>query len=165
MTFDSQKTIGKDKISSQVASYGSERATDATEAVSAARLQEYRALLGQLRQALSGTLTNAQVMQWKLDPYSRIRRYVREIERNAQRGAEVLKQLEERLGIKDDEDEEEASLAENTLGNSLSADAVLAVARQEPHGRARTPVVVPLPASALAAPGTFLCTKAAHTKV
>jgi hypothetical protein len=53
-------------------------------------------LLG-LNNALAGTLLNAQVMEWKLPSHSRSKRYVHEIERNAQRGGELVKQLLARL--------------------------------------------------------------------
>lgn len=38
-------------------------------------------------------LMNAQVVGWKLPPYSHLKRSVREIERSAQRGGELLKGL------------------------------------------------------------------------
>jgi len=38
-------------------------------------------------------LMNAQVVGWKLPPYSHLKRSVREIERSAQRGGELLKDL------------------------------------------------------------------------
>ena len=54
-------------------------------------------ILHGLNNALAGMLLNAQVMEWKLPSYSRSRRYLHEIERNAQRGGELVKRLLERL--------------------------------------------------------------------
>src|SRR5664279_3499615 len=46
-----------------------------------------------LNNVLASMLLNAQVLEWKLPSYSRSRRYLHEIERNAQRGGELVKQL------------------------------------------------------------------------
>lgn len=54
---------------------------------------ECAATLHALNNAVSVILLNAQVMEWKLPPYSHVKRHAREIERNAQRSAELLKQL------------------------------------------------------------------------
>ena len=53
-------------------------------------------LLHGLNNALASVLLNAQVMAWKLPSYSRSKRYLHEIERNAQRGGELVKRLLER---------------------------------------------------------------------
>src|SRR5271169_6919257 len=53
-------------------------------------------LLHTLNNALASVLLNAQVMAWKLPSYSRGKRYLHEIERNAQRGGELVKRLLER---------------------------------------------------------------------
>ncbi len=53
-------------------------------------------LLHGLNNALSSVLLNAQVMAWKLPSYSRGKRYLHEIERNAQRAGELVKRLLER---------------------------------------------------------------------
>ena len=50
-------------------------------------------VLHELSNVMTGVLTNAQVMGWKLPPYSHLKRSVREVERNAQRGGELLKRL------------------------------------------------------------------------
>jgi len=42
-------------------------------------------------------LLNAQVMEWKLPSYSRSKRYLHEIERNAQRGGELVRRLLARM--------------------------------------------------------------------
>src|SRR5271169_2728119 len=53
-------------------------------------------LLHGLNNALLSVLLNAQVMAWKLPSYSRGKRYLHEIERNAQRAGELVKRLLER---------------------------------------------------------------------
>ncbi len=58
-------------------------------------------LLHQLANVLAGVLMNAQVLEWKLPPCSHLKRSVRELERNAQRGSEMLKRLTRRLAGKD----------------------------------------------------------------
>jgi hypothetical protein len=50
-------------------------------------------LLQELNRALGSIVMNAQVMQWKLPAYSHSKRYVREMERSAQRGASLVSQL------------------------------------------------------------------------
>jgi hypothetical protein len=50
-------------------------------------------LLHGLNNALASILLNAQVMGWKLPSYSRSKRYVHEIERNAQRSGEFVRRL------------------------------------------------------------------------
>jgi hypothetical protein len=57
-------------------------------------------LLHGLNNALASVLLNAQVMAWKLPSYSRGKRYLHEIERNAQRGGELVKRLLERSQAK-----------------------------------------------------------------
>jgi len=47
----------------------------------------------ELANAMTAVLINAQVLEWKLPPYSRMKRPVREIERHAQRGGALLKSL------------------------------------------------------------------------
>ena len=54
-------------------------------------------ILHGLNNALASMLLSAQVMEWKLPSYSRSKRYLHEIERNAQRGGELVKQLLARL--------------------------------------------------------------------
>ncbi|MGA9567478.1 MAG: hypothetical protein WBS19_18270 [Candidatus Korobacteraceae bacterium] len=58
-------------------------------------------LLHGLNNVLVSTLLNAQVMEWKLPSYSRLRRNLHAIERNAQRGGELVKQLLFHLGTPD----------------------------------------------------------------
>lgn len=53
-------------------------------------------VLHELSNVMSGVLANAQVLGWKLPPYSHLKRPVRELERSAQRGGELLKRLVQR---------------------------------------------------------------------
>jgi len=55
------------------------------------------ALVHELANTTTAVLMNAQVLGWKLPPYSRLKRPVREIERNAQRGGELMRRLLSRL--------------------------------------------------------------------
>jgi len=57
-------------------------------------------VLHELSNVMTGVLTNAQVLGWKLPPYSHLKRPVREMERNAQRGGELLKRLVNRCAEK-----------------------------------------------------------------
>ena len=53
-------------------------------------------LLHELSNLLTAVLVNAQVLGWKLPPYSHLKRPVREVERSAQRAGELLKRLRQR---------------------------------------------------------------------
>jgi len=57
-----------------------------------------RETLHELSNAMTIVLTNAQMLGWKLPPYSHLKRPARQVERSAQRGAELLKCLMRRLG-------------------------------------------------------------------
>ena len=89
-------------------------------------------ILHGLNNVLAGMLLNAQVMEWKLPSYSRSKRYLHEIERNAQRGGEMVKRLLERLqsGSREDPRSDRDCEASSTLGVSeialvtLESDAV-----------------------------------------
>jgi hypothetical protein len=50
-------------------------------------------LAHELANTITAVLINVQVLKWKLPRYSRLKRSLREIERNAQRGAELMKRL------------------------------------------------------------------------
>jgi hypothetical protein len=58
-------------------------------------------LVHELSNLMTGVLVNAQVLQWKLPPYSHFKRPLREMERNAQRGSELLKALMRRCAEPD----------------------------------------------------------------
>jgi hypothetical protein len=53
-------------------------------------------VLHELANLMTCVVTNAQVLGWKLPPYSHLKRPIREVERNAQRGGELLKRLMQR---------------------------------------------------------------------
>jgi len=55
-------------------------------------------LLHELANVITGVLMQSQMVAWKLPPYSHLKRSVREIERNAQRGSELMKRIMRRLG-------------------------------------------------------------------
>ena len=55
-------------------------------------------LLHQLANVITPILMHAQMLEWKLPPYSHLKRSVRELERNARRGSELLKALIRRAG-------------------------------------------------------------------
>ena len=54
-------------------------------------------VLHELSNVVTGVLMNAQVLEWKLPPYSHLKRPVRELERNVQRGSELIKRLQRGL--------------------------------------------------------------------
>ena len=60
---------------------------------------EFTELLHGLNNVLASTLLNAQVMEWKLPSYSRLKRNLHAIERNAQRGGELVRRLLNHFGI------------------------------------------------------------------
>jgi hypothetical protein len=55
-------------------------------------------LLHELSNLMTGVLLNAQMLEWKLPPYSHLKRPVREVARNAQRSSELMKALLRRCG-------------------------------------------------------------------
>jgi hypothetical protein len=59
----------------------------------------------ELANSVTALLINTQVLEWKLPPYSRLKRPVREIERHAQRSGVLLKDLLRRFEIGDAEQE------------------------------------------------------------
>jgi hypothetical protein len=101
---------------------------DQSAGVRACQIDEESAeLLHELNNVFVGMLLNAQVMEWKLPSYSRLKRNLHEIERNAQRGGELAKRLLKRLsGSRQGEMLSDESGAENSNPSDF------AVARQEP---------------------------------
>src|ERR1700757_3968564 len=55
-------------------------------------------LLHELSNLMTGVLLNAQMLEWKLPPYSHLKRPVREVARSAQRSGELMKRLLSRCG-------------------------------------------------------------------
>jgi len=111
-------------------------------------------LLHELANTTTVVLMNAQVLGWKLPPYSRLKRSVREIERNAQRAAELLKRLlcrlEPYLSVQ--------SCLEEACAQSAARNPIAVVTSQEPVGEAAEcavnlpPDANPLPAPASSSP-------------
>lgn len=64
---------------------------------------EQAEILHGLNNVLVSILLNAQLIEWKLPSYSRLRRNVHEIERSAQRAGALLKRLRAEAGAKDDQ--------------------------------------------------------------
>jgi signal transduction histidine kinase len=58
---------------------------------------ESAGLLHELNNVFVSVLLNTQVMEWKLPSYSRLKRNLHEVQRNAQRGGELAKRLVNRL--------------------------------------------------------------------
>ena len=58
--------------------------------------EECSQLLHELSNLMSGVLLNAQMLEWKLPPYSHLKRPIREVARNAQRAAELMRRLQQR---------------------------------------------------------------------
>lgn len=57
------------------------------------RIDQGRDILHGLNNALVSILLNAQVIEWKLPSYSRLKRNVHEVERSAQRGGLLIQRL------------------------------------------------------------------------
>ena len=86
---------------------------------SCACYQDCADLVHQMANATNAVLMNTQVLGWKLPPYSRLKRPLREIERNAQRAGELMKRLSRKLTeIAENEDEifAETAKLENDTG-------------------------------------------------
>ena len=91
--------IGYDHESSQLSSaeQGREECDPGSPHSSRAFSGDCADLVHELANTTTAVLINAQLLGWKLPPYSRLKRPVREIERNAQRGSELIKRLLIRL--------------------------------------------------------------------
>jgi len=89
-----------DDESSQISSAGQGREERDRENSCSSRAFNHScaALVHELANTTTAVLMNAQVLGWKLPTYSRLKRPLREIERNAQRGSELMKCLLLRLG-------------------------------------------------------------------
>ena len=55
-------------------------------------------VLHELANLMTGVLLKAQMLEWKLPPYSHLKRPVREVARSAQRSSELMKALLRRCG-------------------------------------------------------------------
>lgn len=110
-------------------------------------------MLNTLGKVLAAVLVNAQVMDGKLPSYSRSKRYMHEIERHAQRGAELVKRLIGLLGEPSLPQEDvlcRTSLASEQV--SSFAGATAAVAIQEPTVESDGPTFASSSPQAHAAP-------------
>jgi hypothetical protein len=105
--------------------------------------------LHELANSVTAVLINAQVLEWKLPPYSRLKRAVREIERHAQRSGGLLKRL---LGQCEAAQETDQQLCGQVpcLHPTLAA-----VTGQRPEGSA--PGLANPPALAQATPAPDVC--------
>ena len=100
-------------------------------------------LLHGLNNVLVGMLLNAQVLEWKLPSYSRLKRNLHEIERNAQRGGELVKRLLKRFELP----HSEQLIGGHNGGEATAIDpAVIASANVEPDSEAEE-IELPGPAA------------------
>jgi hypothetical protein len=109
------------------------------------------ALVHELANTTTAVLMNAQVLGWKLPPYSHLKRPLREIERNAQRGSELMKCLLRRLGTDGTDQANEERRWVQDRGLELS-DTVTA---QEPRVDSGSAENLPPRTNARLAPGYF----------
>ncbi len=111
-----------------------------------------------LSNVMTAVLMNSQVLDWKLPPYSRLKRLVREIERNAQRGGELLKQLQRQLGPVASPDVSGADeFCGPAPGSKRGADPKCGEGEvQEPGGFTARQANLPPVAGATPAPGSFV---------
>jgi hypothetical protein len=109
-------------------------------------LTECAGILHDLEHVIAGMLINAQVMEWKLPPYSHAKRYVREIERSAQRGAELVKQVVRKLETAGNDEEQLCGEVPGFPGT------MAAVTAQEPNVGDIPMAALPLACSTHAAP-------------
>ncbi len=75
------------------ASGETEQRSAGTDPSSSANRNRCADTLHELANTITAVLMNAQVMEWRLPPYSRLKRPVREIERQAQRSSALLQRL------------------------------------------------------------------------
>jgi hypothetical protein len=86
--------------------------------------RQCRELLHKLANVLTATLLNAQMLSWKVPPHSRMKRTVREMERNTQLSVELLRRFQLLTGTGGD-----AALCGNEITDSEEQGA--AVTAQE----------------------------------
>ena len=103
---------------------GEERMAD-TPRSSPLRCSDCTDLVHDLANVVTGLSVNAQLLRWKLPPYSRLKRPVLEMERNAQRGGELLKRLLRLL-------KEDGWLRETAAQTCQTGGSSTVVAGQEP---------------------------------
>jgi hypothetical protein len=93
--------IPRDKKISEMSSAGQacEECNQEDQRSSHAFSRDCAGLVHELANTITAVLVNVQVLGWKVPPYSRLKRPLREIERNAQRGGELMKRLLTHLTI------------------------------------------------------------------
>lgn len=79
--------------------------------------------LHELANTITAVLMNAQVMEWRLPPYSRLKRPAREIERHAQRSSELLRRLLCQLEATEDAPQELCRQVPSLHGTMVAATA------------------------------------------
>ena len=108
-------------------------------------------IVHELANAMTAVLINAQVLEWKLPPYSRMKRPVREIERHAQRSGALLKRLLRHF---------EPDPAEEAAGNELCGqvpgwrETMATVKAKGPEANAEGPAKLPPLKPTSSAPGS-----------
>lgn len=90
---------------------------------------DYIEILRDVGDVLSGVIVNALAVEWKLPAYSKSRRYIHQIERNAQRGGELVKRLLRQL---DPPQLSQMGIPETGELQSLPPDVIAVAAIQEP---------------------------------
>jgi hypothetical protein len=95
-----------------------------------------------LAKSVTGVLITARVLEWKLPPYSRLKRTVREIERRAQRSAALLKDLLDRSAA--DQAKQEGCGRVSASGGNMAAVAAPGPTAMD-GGRANLPAPPPSP--------------------
>ncbi len=76
-------------------------------------------LLHELSNLMTSMLLNAQMLEWKLPPYSHLKRPVREVARSAQRGSELMKRLQRRCAPSNQAEPRPGSLDGDERGAEL----------------------------------------------
>ncbi len=112
-------------------------------------------LVHDLANTIAAVLMNAQVMGWKLPPYSHLKRPLREIERNAQRGSELMKCLLRRLAPEAAPEEQMPEMPEMQMTDHGEPGPMNAVTLQEPGAGPRDMENLPPLANSRPAPGLF----------
>jgi hypothetical protein len=86
-------------------------------------------VLHQISNVMTAVLMNARILGWKLPSYSHLKRPLHELERNSQRGAELLNGLMRRLSDSDSK----AEGATEWCSEAVLDSALLTVSVQEPN--------------------------------
>lgn len=113
-------------------------------------------MLHQLANTVNAVLLHIQVMEWKLPPYSRLKRPVREVGRHAQRSAGLLERLLRQFETRE-ETIEELRFELPSLHGTMSAVTV-----QGPEATAGGPEKLPPSARSPSAPRSCLFRKRTH---